>query len=85
MTVSSSTVYWYDDAPWGDCRLPQSWKIYYRDDAGLWQPVKDADHYGTEKGTGNRVNFEPVETSAVKLEVVLPEDNSAGVFEWEVE
>lgn len=84
-TVSSSTVYWYDDAPWGDCRLPQSWKIYYRDAAGLWQPVKDADHYGTEKGTGNRVNFEPVETSAVKLEVVLPEDNSAGVFEWEVE
>ncbi|WP_301230831.1 glycoside hydrolase family 127 protein, partial [Phocaeicola sartorii] len=25
-TVSSATVYWYDDAPWGGCRIPQSWK-----------------------------------------------------------
>ena len=23
-TVSSATVYWYDDAPWGGCRIPQS-------------------------------------------------------------
>ena len=26
-TVSSSTVYWFDDAPWGGCRVPKSWKI----------------------------------------------------------
>lgn len=29
-------------------------------------------------------DFEPVRTSAIKLEVQLPADNSAGVFEWSV-
>ena len=32
--VSSATVYWYDDAPWGGCRIPQSWKVYYKDAQG---------------------------------------------------
>ncbi|RLT76155.1 glycoside hydrolase family 127 protein [bacterium J10(2018)] len=82
--VRGSTVYWYDDAPWGGCRVADSWRILYRDAYGEWQPVKDADNYGTAKGTGNTVNFSPVKTSAVKLEVVQPADNSSGVFEWEL-
>ncbi len=83
-TVSSATVYWYDDAPWGGCRIPQSWKMYYKDAQGQWQPVSGADKYGVEKGTGNTVNFDPVKTKAVKLEIVQPADNSSGLFEWEV-
>ena len=83
-TVSSATVYWYDDAPWGGCRIPQSWKVYYKDAQGQWQPVSGADKYGVEKGTGNTVNFDPVKTKAVKLEIVQPADNSSGLFEWEV-
>ena len=83
-TVSSATVYWYDDAPWGGCRIPQSWKMYYKDAQGQWQPVSGADKYGVEKCTGNTVNFDPVKTKAVKLEIVQPADNSSGLFEWEV-
>lgn len=83
-SVSSATVYWFDDAPWGGCRIPQSWKIYYKDASGNWQPISGADRYPTVKGAANTVNFDPVKTSAVKLEVVLPEKNSSGVFEWEV-
>lgn len=83
-TVSCATVYWYDDAPWGGCRVPKSWKIYYQDASGNWQPVTGADKYGIEKGSGNTVNFNPVKTKAVKLEVVQPGDNSSGLFEWEV-
>ncbi len=83
-TVKSSTVYWFDDAPWGGCRVPKSWAIYYRDTQGEWQPVTGADSYRIERGAPNTVNFNPVETSAVKLEVTLPDDNSAGLFEWEV-
>lgn len=83
-TVSSATVYWFDDAPWGGCRVPQSWKVYYKDASGNWQTVKGADKYGTEKGTGNTVNFDPVQTKAVKLEVVQPGNYSSGLFEWEV-
>lgn len=83
--VSASTIYWYDDAPWGGCRIPQSWKIYYRDASGNWQPVENSTRYGVAKGEPNTVRFKPVKTSAVKLEVVQPEKNSAGLFEWAIE
>ena len=73
--VSSSTVYWYDDAPWGGCRLPRSWKIYYKNEAGEWTPVPEADAYPVSKGN----------PSAVKLEVVLPEKYAAGMYEWEIQ
>ncbi len=83
-TVQSATVYWYDDGPWGGCRVPKSWKIYYKDGNGEWMPVTNADKYGVEKGAANTVNFDPVKASSLKLEVVLPSDNSAGIFEWSV-
>ena len=84
-TISRSTVYWFDDAPWGGCRVPQSWKIYYKDKSGEWIPVENAVPYGLEKGFGNEVTFKPVSTKALKIEVKLPEKNAAGIFEWEVE
>ena len=84
-TVQSATVYWYDDGPWGGCRVPKSWKIYYKDSEGNWQPVTGVDNYGVNKGTPNTVNFDPVTTEAMKLEVVLPDDNSTGIFEWSLD
>jgi len=81
-TVQSSTVYWYDDGPWGGCRVPQSWRILYLDTQGQWQPVNGADSYPTDKGSACTVNFDPVNTKSLRLEVVLPNDNSAGLFEW---
>lgn len=85
MTVSSATVYWYDDGPWGGCRVPKSWKVYYKDAAGNWVDVENPDQYGVKKGAPNTVRFDPVKTSALKLEVVLPEKNASGIYEWEVE
>jgi uncharacterized protein len=84
-TVSRSTVYWFDDAPWGGCRVPKSWKIFYKDQKGEWLPVENTNAYGVEKGIGNEVIFNPVTTKAIKLEVKLAEKNAAGIFEWEVE
>lgn len=83
-TISQATVYWFDDAPWGGCRVPKSWAIYYKDAAGSWQPVANPDNYGVKKGVANEVNFAPVKTTAVKLEVQQPDKNSSGLFEWEV-
>ncbi|NLZ73372.1 MAG: glycoside hydrolase family 127 protein, partial [Bacteroidales bacterium] len=83
-TVSYSTVYWFDDAPWGGCRVPQSWQIYYKDTSGNWNLVTGADKYGVEKGTGNTVNFDPIKTKAVKLEIIQPTEHSSGLFEWEI-
>lgn len=84
-SVGSSTVYWYDDGPWGGCRVPKSWKIYYKDQTGKWQPVTGVAKYPTVKGSANRVEFDIVKTDGLKLEVVLPDDNSTGIFEWEVD
>ena len=82
--VQSATVYWYDDGPWGGCRVPQSWRILYQDAQGEWQPVSGADQYPTDKGTACTVSFDPVSTKALRLEVKLPVDNSTGLFEWSV-
>ena len=83
-TVQSCTVYWFDDAPWGGCRVPKSWRILYQDAQGQWQPVTDADHYPTTKGAACTVNFSPVKTKALRLEVTQPVDFSSGLFEWSV-
>ena len=83
-TVQSATVYWYDDGPWGGCRVPQSWRILYQDQQGEWQPVTGADGYPTDKGAACTVNFDPVKTKSLRLEVTLPADNATGLFEWSV-
>ena len=83
-TVQSSTVYWYDDGPWGGCRVPKAWRIFFKNDNGEWQSVSGADKYPTTKGTACTVNFEPVKTKSIKIEIDLPSENSAGLFEWSV-
>jgi hypothetical protein len=82
--VKSATVYWFDDQPWGGCSVPKSWRMLYQDAQGQWQPVTGADNYGLKKGSANTVNFDPVKTKAVKLEVTLPEKLSSGIYEWSV-
>ena len=81
-TVQTCTVYWFDDAPWGGCRVPKSWRILYQDEKGQWQPVEGADKYPTVRGAACTVNFNPVKTKAVRLEVTQPDDFSSGLFEW---
>ena len=82
--VSSATVYWFSDKPWGGCDVPKSWRILYLNAAGDWLPVDGADNYPSYPGTASTVNFTPVKTKAVRLEVTLPDNDSAGLFEWSV-
>ena len=83
--VSQSTVYWYDDQPWQGCKVPDAWRLYYKDAAGQWREVAGADHYPTAKGEPCTVHFQPVRTTAVKLEVVINKEKSAGLYEWSIE
>jgi DUF1680 family protein len=82
--VSSSRVYWYDDGPWGGCRVPASWTLYYKK-GEEWVPVKNTSPYTTEKDQYNTVQFEPVTTTALRLELQLPADNASGMHEWSVQ
>ncbi|PSL34772.1 glycoside hydrolase family 127 protein [Chitinophaga ginsengisoli] len=80
-TVSASQVYWYDDGPFGDCRIPASWRILYKQ-GDQWIPVKNVTPYTVTKDKYDSVRFEPVKTTALKLEVQLPAENASGIHEW---
>ena len=82
--VSTATVYWFCDKPWGGCDVPKSWRILYQTASGEWKPVEGDASYPTYRGTASTVNFNPVKTKAVRLEVTLPDNDSAGLFEWSV-
>ena len=83
--VSSCSLYWFEDEPWGGCRLPQNWTLYYLDTNNIWEAISNIKTYKTEKNKNNRVQFSPIRTKALKLEVTLPHDYSAGIYEWSVE
>lgn len=80
-SVSESSVYWYDDGPFGGCRIPASWKVLYKS-GNDWVPVKNIGDYPIAKDKYNTIKFEPVKTTALKIEIQQPADNSTGVHEW---
>ena len=83
--ISSSSVYWFDDGPFGGCRIPKSWKLLYKTENNDWKEVETEGSYPIKKDELNTVQFKKIKTSAVKIEVQLPEEYAAGVYEWVVE
>ncbi len=79
--LSKAEVYWFDDTGRGGCRVPKSWRLLYRD-GKEWKPVEGASAYGVEKDKLNRVAFQPVTTTALRLEVQLQPNFSGGILEW---
>ncbi|MHC4140709.1 MAG: glycoside hydrolase family 127 protein [Planctomycetota bacterium] len=82
--VSSTSVYWFDDTGRGRCRVPESWRLLYRE-GDDWTPVAAPSGYGVETDVYNHVEFDPVETSALRLEVRLQPDHSGGILEWRID
>jgi DUF1680 family protein len=83
--VRAVEVYWWDERRINaHCRVPQTWRLLYRD-GQEWRPVRGASAYGTEMDRFNRVTFEPVTTTALRLEVQLQPGWSGGILEWRVE
>jgi len=82
-TVTETSVYWFDDTGQGECRIPASWRVLYRS-GDQWLPIETRDMFGIAKDTYNTVRFNPVRTSAIRLEVVLPSAFSSGIQEWKL-
>jgi uncharacterized protein len=82
-TVSQSSVYWYDDGPFGGCRIPASWKLLYKQ-GDQWIPVAFKGDYEISKDKFNTIQFEPVTTTGLKIEIQQPVDHSTGLHEWNV-
>lgn len=82
--LSWCEVYWFDDeAIGGHCRVPQSWRLLWWDGKG-WQSVAGAGEYGVRKDQVNRVTFQTVETTRLRLEAELRPGFSGGLLRWRV-
>jgi hypothetical protein len=82
-TVSEAQLYWFDDTGQGGVRVPQSWRLLYREGSD-WKPVQASTPYGTAKDQYNTVRFAPVTTTALRLELAMQPNVSAGVQKWKV-
>ncbi len=67
----------------GAVRVPQSWKLVYWDGAA-WKSVANASRYSTDKNGFNRVTFDPVSTTRLRVEAQLERGNTAGIIEWRI-
>ncbi|MFT4030860.1 MAG: glycoside hydrolase family 127 protein [Siphonobacter sp.] len=83
--VSKVQVYWFDDAPWGGCRIPSSWQLLYQTESGDWKPVTTSTPYSVAKDQYNILPFDPVQTNALRMVIQLPKEYSSGILEWKVE
>ena len=79
--VSQAEVYWFDDTGRGQVRVPASWRVLYKD-GDTWRPVETTGTYGVARDRYNAVAFTPVTTTALRLEVTMQPEWSAGVQEW---
>ncbi len=80
-TFSKAEIYWFDDTGQGSCRVPASWQLLYKD-GDQWRPVEASSPYDVAPDRFNVVTFEPVKTTALRVEVQLQPDFSGGVLEW---
>jgi len=89
-TVSSATVYWFDETGYASVAVPESWRLLYKD-GDAWKPVAATSPYPVKKDTFNTVTFKPVRTAALRLEVQAQRKDErgakrcAGLLEWRVE
>jgi hypothetical protein len=81
--VSKVEVYWFDDTGVGECRIPKSWRLLYRT-AAEWKPVTVISGGEPKLDQWNELQFQTVDTSALRLEVQLQPGFSGGILEWRV-
>lgn len=81
--VGAVEVYWFDDTGTGSCRVPKSWRVLFKD-GPAWKPVSPQPGPPATKDTFNRLAFEPVLTTALRVEVELQPGFSGGLLEWRV-
>jgi hypothetical protein len=82
-TVSTTSVYWFDDTGTGECRVPESWHVLYKE-GDQWKPVTTSDSFGVDRDKYNKISFQPVTTTGLRLEVRMRPGWSAGIQEWTV-
>lgn len=89
--VTRVAVYWFDDSGRGRCRPPATWRLLYKPIGASggeeWREVRllPTAKCGVETNRYNEVEFEPVETTALRIDAQLRPDFCGGMLEWRVE
>jgi len=81
--ISQMEIYWFDDTGIGECRIPASWKLFYKE-GDKWQEVYTVDKYGVEKDKYNSIIFETVRTNSLKIEVQSQPEFAGGIHEIKI-
>lgn len=82
--VSQVQVYWVEFEHYdGSYKAPEKWEVEYFIN-GEWKPVKNNSEYKTELDKYNKVNFEKVKTTKLRLKAKLQKGYSGGIHEWRV-
>ncbi len=82
VTISETSVWFFDDTGRGGCRLPKVWRILYKDSSGSWQKVHS--DYPIVKDAFNTIQFQPISTTVIRLEMDLQDNECGGIEEWNV-
>lgn len=82
--VGTARVYFFDDAATGGgCRVPKSLILKYLEN-GTWRNVYFPGGFKITKDGWTELQFEPVKTRSLRLEMTFQDGVSGGVHEWEV-
>jgi hypothetical protein len=79
-TISGFQVYWFDDSGTGQCRIPAAWKILTLQN-NQWLPVSNPQCDPVAPNHPNTTRFDPVTTTALRIEVQLQPNFSGGILE----
>lgn len=80
--LNSSEVFWAADAGRRvNTKLPASWKVLYKSGA-TWKEVQQTSQSPIALDSFNQTTFQPVTTSAVRVQVQLSPDATAGMLQW---
>jgi hypothetical protein len=77
--VAAVEVYWFDDTGIGQCRLPASWRLFYKD-GQEWKEVAEPATMEVTADKWNTLSFRPVETPALRIEAQLQSGFSGGLL-----
>lgn len=81
--VAEVSVYWFEATDWRREGPPAAWRVSYREGASS-AAVAARGAYGVQLDAFNRVEFEPVVTCALRLEITAPPAAAVGLLEWQV-
>ncbi|MFO1050760.1 MAG: glycoside hydrolase family 127 protein [Planctomycetota bacterium] len=82
-SVQGCEVFWLRDIPHGECELPVSWRVLYRE-GGEWKPVAVQGDYPVTLDRFDHATWSPVTTDALRLEITQHDKLSTGIHEWRI-